>query len=96
LHAVNVQGSNTTTGLEREIAALIVAALRLEVAADDIASDTPLYGDVLGLDSIDLLEIALAVSKQYGFEIRADDVDNQRIFSSLRELASHVAAHRTR
>jgi len=93
---VTVQGTTNLTALEREIAALIVTALRLEVSPDDIEADTPLFGDALGLDSIDLLEIALAVSKQYGFEIRADDVDNQRIFSSLRELASHVAAHRTR
>ena len=93
---MNVQGSTPVTELEREVASLIVAALRLEVAPDEIEADTPLFGDALGLDSIDLLEIALAVSKQYGFEIRADDVENQRIFSSLRELASHVAAHRTR
>lgn len=82
--------------LEREVAALIVSALRLEIGVEDFAPGTPLYGDELGLDSIDMLEIALAVSKQYGFEIRADNVENQRIFSSLQELASHVAAHRTR
>ena len=93
---MTVQGSITQTALEREIAALIVAALRLEVAPDDIDADTPLFGDALGLDSIDLLEIALAVSKQYGFEIRSDNVENERIFASLRDLASYVAAHRTR
>lgn len=94
---MTVQGSVTAPAdLEREIAALIVSALRLEIGVDDFTADTPLFGDELGLDSIDMLEIALAVSKRYGFEIRADSVDNERIFSSLRALAAHVAAHRTR
>ena len=93
---MTVQGTTNLTALEREIAALIVTALRLEVSPDDIEADTPLFGDALGLDSIDLLEIALAVSKQYGFEIRSDNVENERIFASLRDLASYVAAHRTR
>ena len=93
---MTVEGSAALSDLERELAALIVGALRLEVGVDAFTPATPLYGDELGLDSIDMLEIALAVSKQYGFEIRADNVENQRIFSSLRELASHVAAHRAR
>ncbi len=93
---MNVQEPAAVTDLEREIAALIIAALRLEVPLEDFAPGTPLYGDTLGLDSIDLLEIALAVSKQYGFEIRADSAENERVFGSLRELASHVATHRTR
>jgi len=93
---VTVEGSTSLSDLEREVATLIVGALRLEVGVEDLAPGTPLYGDELGLDSIDMLEIALAISKQYGFEIRADNVENQRIFSSLRELASYVATHRTR
>ena len=93
---MTVEGSATLSDLEREVATLIVSALRLEIGVDDFGPATPLYGDELGLDSIDMLEIALAVSKQYGFEIRADNVQNQRIFSSLRELASYVATHRTR
>jgi len=93
---VTVEGSATLSDLEREVATLIVGALRLEIGVDDFAPGTALYGDELGLDSIDMLEIALAVSKQYGFEIRADNVENQRIFASLRELASYVATHRTR
>jgi acyl carrier protein len=64
------------------------------MAAADIDPDAPLYGDGLGLDSIDILEIALAVSKKYGFQLKADDENNARIFSSLRHLANHVAAHR--
>jgi acyl carrier protein len=86
----------TRTDLEREVAALIIGALRLEIGVDEFDPTVPLYGDALGLDSIDMLEIALAVSKQYGFEIRSDGVDNERVFASLRELASHVATHRTR
>jgi acyl carrier protein len=93
---VTVQATDTLIDLEHELAALIVGALRLEIGAEDIRPDTPLFGDELGLDSIDMLEIALAVSKQYGFEIRADSVDNERIFASLRALAAHVAKHRTR
>jgi acyl carrier protein len=93
---VTVQDSPVLTDLEREVGALIVSALRLEVDVDHLRPDTPLFGDELGLDSIDMLEIALAISKQYGFEIRSDNVENERIFSSLRELAAYVAAQRTR
>jgi acyl carrier protein len=82
--------------LEREVADLIVDALRLEMAPDDIDPDTPLYGDVLGLDSIDMLEIALAVSKRYGVELGAEQVEQERVFASMRNLAAYVAAHRTR
>ena len=93
---MTVQDSPVLTDLEREVGTLIVNALRLEIGVDDLRPDTPLFGEELGLDSIDMLEIALAVSKQYGFEIRADNVENQRVFASLRELASYVATHRTR
>lgn len=82
--------------LQGEIAALIVAALNLEINAEDIQPDAPLYGEGLGLDSIDILEVALVVSKQFGFSLRADSADNTRIFSSLAELTRHVAANRTK
>ncbi len=87
---------SSNTALERELAQLIVDALNLEVAADDIAADAPLYGDGLGLDSIDILEVALVVSKKYGFQLRSDDENNVRIFQSLGSLAAHIAAHRTK
>ena len=58
-----------STALEREVADLIVQALNLDVAAAEIAPDAPLYGEGLGLDSIDILEIALVVSKQYGMQL---------------------------
>jgi acyl carrier protein len=81
--------------LMAEVADMIVAALNLEIAGAEIAPDDRLYGEGLGLDSIDILEVALVVSKHYGFQLRADDEDNVRIFTSLRSLASHIAAHRT-
>lgn len=78
----------------REVAELVVQALNLEVAAGDIDPDQPLYGDGLGLDSIDILEIAMVVSKQYGLELKASDEENHAIFKSLRSLGDHIAAHR--
>lgn len=85
---------NTLTDFEREVAQFVVSTLNLEVSPEQIAPLDPLYGDGLGLDSIDVLEIALAVSKQYRFQMRSDDPDNANIFSSLRSLAAHIAAHR--
>ena len=82
-------------GLERELAELFVQALNLEVAAADIDPLASLFGDGLGLDSIDILEVALEVSQRYGFQLRSDDDNNQKIFQNLRSLAAHVARHRT-
>lgn len=86
----------TVDALLPEVAELIVSALNLEVAAGEIEADAPLFGDGLGLDSIDVLEIALVISKRYGFQLRSDNQDNLRIFSSLRALATHVASQRTK
>jgi acyl carrier protein len=82
--------------LQREVAELLIECLNLEVAADQISPDAPLYGEGLGLDSIDVLEVALVVSKRFGLQLRADSADNQHIFSSLRNLSDHIAAQRTR
>jgi acyl carrier protein len=82
--------------LERELADMLVEVLHLEMAASDIDPAGPLYGDQgLGLDSIDILEIAVAISKKYGFKLRSDDPDNDRIFGSLRALAAHIAERRS-
>ena len=81
--------------LTRELAELIVQALNLEPSAADIDPDAPLYGEGLGLDSIDILEIALVVSKRYGVQLRADSAENEQIFRSLRRLAEYITAHRT-
>jgi acyl carrier protein len=84
-----------SASLERELAALLTEVLHLETAAGDIDPGAPLYGEQgLGLDSIDILEIAVAISKKYGFKLRSDDPDNDRIFGSLRALASHIAERR--
>ena len=82
--------------LALEIAELLVKALNLDVAPADIPADQPLYGKGLGLDSIDILEVALVVSKKYGLQLRADSEDNHRIFSSLGSLAEYVATKRTK
>nr|HET7857849.1 phosphopantetheine-binding protein [Caldimonas sp.] len=82
------------TDLQRELAALLVEALNLDIAPDSIDPEAPLYGEGLGLDSIDILEVALVVSQRYGFQLRSDDEENVRIFKSLASLADHVAAHR--
>lgn len=82
--------------LERELAGLFVEALNLDIVPADIDATAPLYGDGLGLDSIDILEVALEVSHRYGFQLRSDDENNHQIFQSLRSLAAHVAQHRTK
>ena len=82
--------------LELEIAGLIVSALNLDVTPESINVDDPLYGEPLGLDSIDILEIALVMSKQFGVQIKADGDDNLRIFASLRALSAYIHEHRTK
>jgi len=83
--------------LERELAQAIVESLDLpDIEVSSLGSDTSLYGEGLGLDSIDILEVALVVSKRYGFELRSDDPDNEKIFRTLGSLAQHVRTHRSR
>lgn len=88
--------TSSPEALQQEVAELIVAALNLDISAGEIAPDAPLFGDGLGLDSIDVLEIALVISKRYGFQLRSDNADNVRIFSSLRALATHIAEQRSK
>lgn len=80
--------------LQNEVAGLIVSTLNLDVSPDEIQPDASLYGEGLGLDSIDILEVALVVSKRFGFQLRADNTDNVSIFSSLASLTRHIAANR--
>jgi acyl carrier protein len=75
---------------EKKLAQLIVTALNLEINADEIDPAAPLYGEGLGLDSIDILELSLAISKTYGVQLKSDDADNGKIFSSLRSLNQHI------
>ncbi|MHB1074929.1 phosphopantetheine-binding protein [Thiobacillus sp.] len=86
----------TVDALLPEVAALIVEALNLEMAPEEIEPDAPLFGEGLGLDSIDVLEIALVISKRYGFQLRSDNADNVRIFASLRALTAYIASQRTK
>ncbi len=96
LDNVPLGGAPVDDRLLEEVAELMVSSLNLEIAASDIDPDAPLYKEGLGLDSIDILEVALVVSRRYGFKLREDDRDNLRIFASLRSLASHVAERRTK
>lgn len=78
-----------------ELARLIVSALNLDIKPEEIQPDVALYGEGLGLDSIDILEVALAVSKHFGVQLRADNENNVAIFRSLRSLAEFVSANRS-
>ena len=88
--------SETNHELQNDVARLIVSALNLEISPEEIQPDAPLYGEGLGLDSIDILEVALVVSKHFGFQLRSDNADNVRIFGSLASLTQHIAANRTK
>jgi len=91
--------SDTGTGIagqELQLATLIVETLNLEVDAAQIDPEAPLYGEGLGLDSIDILELALAISKTYGVQLRSEDQNNRQIFSSLRRLNEHLQQHRSK
>ena len=76
------------------LTALVIKAVNLEIAPAEVDPDAPLYGDALGLDSIDILEIALEVSRAYGVQLKADDEHNDQIFSTLRSLARYVVEQR--
>jgi acyl carrier protein len=90
----HVNPARTQTEAEKQLAELIVATLRLEVDPSEIIPDEPLFGGGLGLDSIDALELALAVSRTHGIELRSDDERNLQIFASLASLSHHIEAHR--
>jgi acyl carrier protein len=78
-----------------DMASTVIEALNLEVKPGDIDPDSPLYGGELALDSIDILEIALVVSKKYKIVLKANDEDNAKIFASLRTLARYVVEKRS-
>lgn len=86
----------TASAQEKELAQLIVTSLNLEVSADEIEPEAPLYGEGLGLDSIDILELSLAISKTYGLQLKSDDADNNKIFTSLRSLNDYIQQHRAK
>ena len=83
------------TDLERDIKVLIIATLSLEdVVADDIDATAPLFNEGLGLDSIDALELGLALQKRYGLTLSKDSEETRRHFASVRTLSAFVAANR--
>ncbi len=83
--------------LELEVARLLVETLHLDdLQPEEIAPEEPLFGEGLGLDSIDALELALAIYKTYGIQLRSEDNENQRVFASLRALSRHIVQHRVR
>jgi acyl carrier protein len=84
----------TSTESELALADLIIKTLNLDIDPDSVDPRAPLFGDGLGLDSIDMLEIALAVSQTYGVKLRADDSENRRIFRCLASLNEHIQQHR--
>lgn len=87
---------NSVATLEQEVARLLVETLNLDGAPEDIDPEAPLFYDGLGLDSIDALELALAISQRYGITISSEDETNRSIFRSLRSLAAHIGRYRVR
>jgi len=82
---------------ELELARAIAEVINMELPPERFDPTAPIFGDEgLGLDSIDLLEVALVVSQRYGFSLRSDDPENRRIFASLRNLAAHISQHRSK
>lgn len=83
------------TNSEKEVAELILNALDLEdIEVTDIDPDDALFKEGLGLDSIDALELAMAITHKYGFQLKSDDPNNAQIFSSLRNLTKHIETKR--
>ena len=88
-------GTNTINDQETELARLIVSTLNLDFDITDIEPEIALYEDGFGLDSIDILETALAISQHYGVKLRSDDKNNVAIFASLRSLSDYIQQHRS-
>mgnify|MGYP000273453143 CR=1 FL=1 len=80
-----------------ELKTLIIEGLHLEdITTEEIMPDEPLFGEGLGLDSIDALEIAVLLDRQYGVKITSEDERNQEIFASLNSLAQFIAENKTK
>jgi acyl carrier protein len=84
------------SALEGEVAKLIVETLNLKVDLAQIQPEQPLFGEGLGLDSIDALELSLAISQFYGYQIRSDDPETVATFASLRSLCQSIEKNRTK
>ena len=88
--------TDTRATTEYEVAQLLVDALHLEMTAGEIQPEEPLFGEGLGLDSIDALEIALTISRAYGFDLKSEEGREHRVFASLRNLTRYIDTHRTK
>jgi acyl carrier protein len=88
--------TDTRATTEYEVAQLLIDALHLEMTAGEIGPEEPLFGEGLGLDSIDALEIALAISRTYGFELKSEEGRAHQVFASLRNLTGYIDTHRTK
>jgi acyl carrier protein len=88
--------TDTRATTECEVAQLLVDALHLDVTAEEIRPEAPLFGEGLGLDSIDALEIALAISRKYGFELKSEEGREHQVFASLHNLTRYIDTHRTK
>jgi acyl carrier protein len=91
-----VNESAALTAPELELCEIIVKTLNLEMTAAEVDPLGAIYGEGLGLDSIDILEISLAISKHYGFQLKSDDQNNKTIYQTVRSLCAHVQANRTK
>ena len=81
--------------LEQEMKQLIVDALMLDdVSPEEIETEGLLFGEGLGLDSIDALELAIAIDRQFGVKIRAEDESTRKIFRSVATLCAHIESER--
>lgn len=81
--------------LETELKALIIEALNLEdMSPSDIETDEPLFGEGLGLDSIDALELGLAIKKKYNVVLDADNTETREHFASVANLVKYISANR--
>lgn len=87
---------STASPLEQAMASLIVQTLKLKVDPATIQPEAPLFGDGLGLDSIDALELSLAISQTYGYQLKSSDPEIKAIFSSLRALSKAIEKNRTK
>ena len=92
---MNQASSNTDRELENQTAQLIIDTLNLDIEITDIDPEDYLFGEGLALDSIDALELAMAITQQFGFQLRSDDNKNREIFRSLRALAQHIDENKT-
>jgi acyl carrier protein len=88
--------TDTRATTEYEVAQLLVDALHLEMTAGEIRPEEPLFGEGLGLDSIDALEIALTISRAYGFDLKSEEGREHQVFASLRNLTRYIDTHRTK